>query len=159
MTIPTTWINRVGQWQGVNRLWLAPAEPAQESDSTAVLQMAAGGQFATLAYTWVYQGQPQEGLLLLGQVHQQQVEVVWIDSWHMQDKMMLCVGQVEADGAVWVKGSYAAPPDPDWGWRIALQPISPDQFRLVMHNITPAGEEMKAVEVTYARRFIQAESD
>ena len=49
-----------------------------------------------------------------------------------------------------VKGTYAAPPGPDWGWRIE---ITPDEgtLRVVMFNIWPEGKEALAVETVYTR--------
>ena len=63
---------------------------------------------------------------------------------------MPCSGSA-AEAAVSVKGHYAAPPGPDWGWRITVQLESAEQFRLIMHNITPDGEEMVAVEAVFSR--------
>ncbi len=51
-------------------------------------------------------------------------------------------------GAVRVKGSYAAPSGPDWGWQITIEP-GQGSWRLVMHNVTPAGEAFLAVETVY----------
>ncbi len=70
---------------------------------------------------------------------------------------MLCEGDIQPDGAARVKGSYAAPPGPDWGWRITIKPPinapgSGESFRMTMHNITPDGEEMLAVEAAYTRQ-------
>ena len=62
---------------------------------------------------------------------------------------MQCTGKTETNGAVSVLGYYAAPPDPDWGWRITLQPDSANRFRLIMYNITPDGEEILAVEAVF----------
>lgn len=140
-----------GSWQGTNKLWLDPNEPARESAATAVCQTVAQGKFFSLRYTWADEGKPQEGLLLLGQ-NQEQLAAAWVDSWHMQNLMMHCTGTVETGKPASVVGHYAAPPDPDWGWRLTLQPDSAEQFRLIMHNITPDGEEMLAVEATFRRK-------
>jgi hypothetical protein len=48
-------------------------------------------------------------------------------------------------------GSYAAPPGPDWGWRITIRSASPAEFQIVMHNISPDGQEDLAVQIDYAR--------
>jgi hypothetical protein len=139
-----------GQWQGTNRLWLDPAQTANESAATAVFQLVAQEKFATLHYTWADSDQPQSGVLLFGQ-HEQQVSAAWVDSWHMQDNMMQLTGISQPDGTMMVKGSYAAPPGPDWSWQITLQPLPNDQFKLLMHNITPDGDQMLAVEALFAR--------
>ena len=151
MTVPAALTSLVGKWQGTNQLWLNPNEPARESASTAAVKLAAQEKFLILEYTWTDNGRPQDGFLLLGQ-EQQKVTAAWIDSWHMQDVMMLCEGVAEPDSTVWVQGSYAAPPGPDWGWRLSIQPMPNDQFRFVMYNISPDGEEMLAVEVVYSRQ-------
>jgi hypothetical protein len=39
----------------------------------------------------------------------------------MGDKVMTCRGPVQLDPLLSVRGYYAAPPGPDWGWRIDLQ--------------------------------------
>jgi hypothetical protein len=52
-----------------------------------------------------------------------------------------------------VRGKYAAPPDPDWGWRIDVQPGG-RTLRVVMHNVWPeaqGGKEELAVEAVYTR--------
>jgi hypothetical protein len=67
------------------------------------------------------------------------------------DAMMSCTGSEQPDGTVSVIGHYAAPPGLDWGWRITIQPQTADQFKLLMHNITPDGEEMLAVEAIFSR--------
>ena len=56
------------------------------------------------------------------------------------------------EGSVSIQGSYAAPPGPDWGWRILIEPRQADSFWMVMYNISPEGREALAVEATYARR-------
>lgn len=152
MAVPATLAKLVGRWRGNNHLWLDPNEPARESEATAVFQPVAQKKFVSLHYTWADEGEPQDGILLLGQ-DGQQINATWVDSWHMQDKMMQLTGVVQPkpEGAVFVEGSYAAPPDSDWGWRIMIQPTSETQFALLMHNITPEGEAMLAVEAQFSR--------
>lgn len=150
MAVPPAISALVGRWQGTNRLWLDPDEPADESAATAVLDLTAEGKIATLEYTWAYDGEPQQGFLMFSQL-KEKTAAAWADSWHNHDGIMQMKGAAEASSELWVKGSYAAPPGPDWGWRLALHPDSDDQFRLIMHNISPEGEEMLAVEVVFTR--------
>lgn len=153
MTIPTTLAALLGTWRGTNRLWLDPTKPARESESLAIIAEAAHGQFITIQYTWADGDNPQEGLIVLGKETAGNVaQAAWIDSWHMSDKLMVCTGISEPNGTVWVKGEYEAPPGPNWGWQIAIVPEVDGTFRLVMHNITPQGQEMLAVEVIYVRQ-------
>lgn len=81
----------VGQWEGTNYLWLAPDEPVRVSPTRAPLELAAGGAFAELRYTWVEGGKTQEGLLLMRVSPQEgQAGMVWVDSWHMGDQFLFC---------------------------------------------------------------------
>ena len=143
----------VGNWRGLNRLWLSSAAPVRESETTCIVAPAAQGQFLTFQYTWSDEGAPQDGLLLVGyEAQSQTVKAVWIDSWHMHDGYMPCQGTVDAQGAVFLHGIYAAPPGPDWGWQIEIAPQNEDLFDLVMRNVPPQGKADKAVEARFVRR-------
>jgi hypothetical protein len=73
----------------------------------------------------------------------------------MGHKMMMCEGAWLPGGGLSVRGTYPAPPDPDWGWRISVEPGSgtggTDSFRLRMHNIPPGAAEQLAVQAEYVR--------
>jgi hypothetical protein len=112
-----------GAWRGDNRLYESPDGPSHDSPSTATVTPILGGRFVRMSYTWAYQGQPKEGELLIGyEAKSGAATAHWVDSWHMSDKAMACRGAVGPDGAIDVRGTYAAPPGPDWGWRIVLKP-------------------------------------
>ncbi len=146
-------INHLGSWTGVNRLWLDPEDEADVSAATAALSPVARESFVIFAYTWGFQGQAQEGLLLLSQDSQgRSVQAVWIDSWHMGDKFMICQGSPDDEGLISLKGSYAAPPGPDWGWRIVIDTNTTHALKMLMYNISPEGDEMLAVEAEYTRQ-------
>ena len=141
-----------GRWEGSNRLHDPHTGKPEESASTALAIVLLGGRFIRLDYDWSYRGAGQEGSLLIGyQSDHGKATVHWIDSWHMADAVMACEGTVDEDGTIAVRGSYAAPPGPDWGWRIELRPASGSSLRVVMYNVTANGEEALAVEATYAR--------
>ena len=153
MSAPESLKNLVGSWSGKNRLWLSPKDPVRESDSTATVALITHGKFITIAYTWSYEGRQQDGLLLLGcEKNENVVNAVWIDSWHMSDKFMVCEGDTDHKGVISVKGSYSAPPGPDWGWRTVIDPKDGSSFQIIMDNVTPDGTEELAVEGTYRRR-------
>ncbi|MBI5932737.1 MAG: DUF1579 family protein [Chloroflexi bacterium] len=139
----------VGTWRGENQLWLAPGEPVRKSETTAEIEIVAHAQFTEMRYQWADEGHPQEGRIILGQSGDD-VKAVWFDTWHMANQFMLCDGRVDG-GAASVRGAYAAPPGPDWGWRVAFEPRGADAFRFTMYNITPDGQEFLAVEVLYSR--------
>ena len=139
-----------GRWRGSNRLHDPHTGKPEDSASTAVLAELLGGRFVRLDYTWSYRGVPQEGSLLIGrQAARGKATAHWIDSWHMSDGVMACEGTVDPDGGIDVRGSYAAPPGPDWGWRILLRPAGGATLQLVMYNVTPDGREELAVEAKY----------
>jgi hypothetical protein len=149
MAIPATLADCAGRWAGSNRLQDPPAGILADSPGTAALTPILFGRFLRLDYTWEYRGKPHEGSLLLGG-DSAMATGHWIDSWHMGDVVMALRGTTATDGSVSVRGSYAAPPGPDWGWRIDVVP-APDRLRMVMYNISPDGHEELAVEATYTR--------
>jgi hypothetical protein len=153
MSIPISLKNILGNWQATNRLWLAPGVPVHESTATANVTLAAQGRFLSIAYTWDKDG-PQDGMLLIGQAAgTDRVEAGWVDSFHYGDNLMDCVGTLTSEGAFSVKGSYPAPPGPDWDWRIVVKPESgAEAWGLRMYNITPEGDEFLAVEAVFSRQ-------
>ena len=142
----------VGDYEGTYRLirsWETP--PQSDSQSVASIVPVARGRFLTMRYTWAIDGTPHEGMLLLGREQGgNAVSAVWVDSWHMSEKPLICTGRLD-DGTITVVGSYAAPPGPDWRWRTELVP-GDGTLLITMYNISPGGEEELAVESRYTRR-------
>jgi hypothetical protein len=141
-----------GEWQGSSRLWLNPAESANESKIMAVMSVLAQGKFFSLAYSWAYEGNQQDGLLLAGfNENQQVVKAAWIDSWHNDAEIMVLRPRENPSGSISLAGSYPAPSGPDWGWWIDLDPQYGNGFKLVMNNVTPEGDMYLAVESVFER--------
>ncbi|HVF91713.1 MAG TPA: DUF1579 family protein [Blastocatellia bacterium] len=152
MSAPESMQKLVGSWTGTSRLyrpWLSPQE--SESGSTASVALEARSEFITIRYTWAADGRPQEGLLLLGSDKDDAAQAVWVDSWHMSEKFMICVGSISNGGMLDILGSYSAPTGPDWGWRIVIEPGEQGSFELVMYNVSPDGEESLAFKNRYER--------
>ena len=64
-------------------------------------------------------------------------------------RAVMALAGTDADCArIRLQGSYAAPPGPDWGWRIALD-VTQTSLTLSMTNIFPDGREQAAVEAGY----------
>jgi hypothetical protein len=144
------WQALIGTWTGTSRLFL-PGEPTRESDTTASVAIVAQGKFCTINYAWSFDAEPQAGMLLLGyKPDQATVNAVFIDSWHMGDKLMLLQGAGETQDAIDVRGSYAVESGSDWGWRMVVEPGA-KTWRMLMYNVTPEGEEFLGVEATYSR--------
>jgi hypothetical protein len=141
----------VGAWSGTSRLWLMPGDPGHDSDSTAQVEAVAQGQFFVLRYTWAFEGDPHDGMIVFPSgASETSTRSVWLDSWHMADAVMVCDTTRDGD-VVSLHGSYAAPPGPDWGWRIEIEPGEGSSLVVRMFNITPDGEEALAVLAEYER--------
>ena len=141
-----------GTWRGTSTLQDPHARIAAESPSTASVSAAPGG--VRLDYSWSYQGKPQQGSILFGTDDAAgAVSARWTDTWHTSNQPMTCSGLKPGGSTLSVRGAYAAPPGPDWGWRIDVTPDA-DQLRIVMHNVWPqeqGGKEELAVEAVYER--------
>jgi hypothetical protein len=140
-----------GNWRGTNTLQDPSTGKPEESPSTVTVTPVLGGRFVRVDYTWGYQGKPQEGSLLVGfDPKSGEASGHWIDSWHMGRKGMACLGSSPTDRTIAVRGSYAAPPGPDWGWRIEITPEA-EALRIRHTNIFPDGKEELAAEGVYSR--------
>jgi hypothetical protein len=127
------------------------AEKLKESESNAVVRSKMNAQFLSFEYTWSFDGDPQEGLLIVGcDSKSDAVQAVWTDSWHSKDSLMLCNGTANADHGFSVIGYYSVKDNPDWGWRTEITPNS-SGFRYAMYNISPDGLEELAVETDFSR--------
>lgn len=165
MNSPSILSNLPGEWTGENHLWLSPEEPARISECSASVSKTSRNQALCIQYAWYAHSGLQEGLLLLGfggPVHENGltlgIEAVWIDSFHTNSRFMICKGSLQQDGAVSIQGSYAAPPGPDWGWRIFVDPGSAGVFRVAMYNISPEGKEDLAVKMELSRTLVSSET-
>jgi len=143
----------IGDWTGSNLLrlsWLTPSD--YHSSSRLSIQPVAKEKFLKFTYSWSHEDVSQEGVILLGYDAQQEMATAaWVDSWHMSSKVMACEGTIDPQGAINIRGSYEAPPGPDWGWRIVITPKSGKELQIVMYNISPEGVEELAVQADYNR--------
>ncbi len=141
----------VGTWKCANKLNFGQGSPIHESPGTANVGTRIGGQCLEIAYAWGFEGKPQEGLILLdGGPSNNEMAVVWTDTFHYANSLMLCNGTIDGNGHVAVTGSYSAPDGPDWHWRTEIEP-GDDSFKYMMINITPDGQEEWAVEMEFLR--------
>jgi hypothetical protein len=151
--VPEAFQRLVGEWSGSSRLhrdWLNPPD-VSDSPSTATVALVAKGKFLTISYTWAMDGTSHEGFMLLGKEGKTtEVNVSWVDSFHMSGKPLNSVGSIDGD-RIEVLGSYAAPPGPDWGWRTVLTTDGASSFEIVMYNVEPDAEPTVAYRNRYTR--------
>jgi hypothetical protein len=140
-----------GSWTGTNTLHDPTTGKPEVTATTLTVTPVLAGRFARVDYTWTYQEKPQEGSFLVGfDAKAATVSTHWIDSWHNGPNVLACTGPADESGTLTVLGSFPAPPGPDWGWRIAIEPRPATAIRIEMTNISPEGEEYPAVEATYS---------
>ena len=140
-----------GSWRGTSTLQDPHAGIADESPSTATVTSLPDDS-VRLDYSWSYHAQPQQGSLLV-RAEAITVAAEWTDTWHTGNQPMPCSGPKTDGATLSVRGSYAAPPGLDWGWRIDVTPGG-ETLRVVMYNVWPqeqGGKEELAVEAVYTR--------
>ena len=148
-----TLIGRTGRYRGAKTLYDPNAGGAAVA-CPATLEVAplAGGRFAGLRYTWSYPAgdAAQDGFILLGE-NDGGVFGTWIDSWHNgRNQMQLQADPEDASEAPLLRGSFAAPPGPDWGWTLAVH-AGDRSMRIVMEVVTPEGRAAPAVDALFQR--------
>jgi len=144
----------IGEWRGTKQLYLEPPPaPAISSPSQLSVKPVAGGSFLQFDYDWTYEGAEQSGVLLFGCDEENAASAAWVDSFHASTRIMSFAGHA-TDGSAELSGSYAAPPGPDWGWRVVIRSVSPNELTIVMHNISPEGQEDLAVQIDYTRERV-----
>ncbi len=97
-----------GVWKGTNNLYLSwLPDPLRQSSSDLIVSLKANKQFVAFDYTWAYEGEGQEGMILVGcDKNSDAVQTVFTDSWHSSHTFMLSDGKVSEDGSISVKGYY-----------------------------------------------------
>jgi hypothetical protein len=135
----------VGNWDGRTRTWLEKDVLADESPTTSKIIGLLNKRFIRYEYRGIINGKTHEGLMVWGfDLDNNKCVCTWIDSFHMGTGIMFAEG-VETRNGFAVTGSYNNSDWPaPWGWRT-------DQFILRAFNISPEGEEAKAIETINLR--------
>ncbi len=130
----------IGEWQGTVRTWLGP-DPVH-SDITATTERVLEGKSTRIAYRSTVTGKRADGWMILGEdiATPGRQCITWIDTFHTGSN----VGNFAADESGTFHGSYAAG-DQVWRWRIEIS--AGEELRIEHFNISPAGEEDRAIEV------------
>ncbi len=142
----------LGSWSGNQRLWLTPDSEELGSPVRAEVSKIINDKFLQLEYGWEMESEPQSGTIILpANIGEEEAHAVWLDSWHTRHDMMVCIVS-RAEGMISMMGTYPAPPDDDWGWRLEISQKTNNELGLQMYNISPECEECLAVEMELARQ-------
>jgi hypothetical protein len=102
-----------GSWQATSSLQVMPGEPVRDSHSRLQIKPVIKDKFVQINYDWEDEGQPQEGLLLVGYEKARELATaVWWDSWHMGEQYMSFQGSIDETGSIFCEVLIRRQADP-----------------------------------------------
>ncbi|HEU4521196.1 MAG TPA: DUF1579 family protein [Thermoanaerobaculia bacterium] len=136
-----------GSWRGTVRTWLDPDADPVVNEMSGTFRLAPGGASVLHDSTSFVGEKVSNGWMLIGRnIGTGRLNLIWADSFHTGGGLQTF--DAEADGSF--LGSYAAGSE-TWRWRIRFTPSGQGQLTIEHLNITPGGEEQRAIEVAYVR--------
>lgn len=146
----------VGAWEGTAKTWFEPDKLADESPNSGTIRAVLDGTFVIHEYTSSMQSKPLSGIATFGYyLMEKKWQMAWVDTFHMGTGILLSESApAEASGSKFsVLGHYGdGAGGPNWGWRTQVEVASRNDLIITHYNITPQGEEAKAVEIRYRRK-------
>lgn len=142
----------VGKWEGNCKTWFEPGKLADESTITGEFESIFDGKFVRFRYEGSIKGKKRTGEAMLAfNPITDQYQESWIDSFHMNYAIMYSQGQPSERGFE-VSGEYdTGKGQPRWRWRTEYELVKDDELVVTAYNISPEGQEAKAIETTFKR--------
>lgn len=126
--------------RGSGELWLDP-----EGNNANAYRCQLHIDTDVIRYTWVYENETIKGSFAFNESG-----AIWTDSWHQQ-KSVQCINVPHARVIFAVIHEYEVPDSPDWGWQSKLSERPDGSLVFQMTNITPWGEDGRAVRMVFTR--------
>lgn len=136
------WLNKFAgtKWSGSGELWLDP-----EGNNSDKYDCDLTIDYDAIHYSWSFDNEIKKGSFTFNEDG-----AIWVDTWHQQ-KPVQCLNVAEVWGVFTINYAYEVPNNPKWGWQTKLSERPDGSLVLQMTNITPWGEEGRAVKMVFTR--------